>query len=76
MHTGGGGGGERGDVEIKVYPPSKIFAKLNTKKVYPPKKFCKNLMDPPPGFPNHVHLWVGVIAMTCHMQNFRIFDNL
>jgi hypothetical protein len=66
-------GGEGG---IKVYPPSKIFAKLvnknaikHQKGVPSPKKFHnpyipslpkfgKNLMDPPSGFPNRVHLWV------------------
>jgi hypothetical protein len=64
-HRGGG---------IKVYPPSKIFAKLvnknalkHQKGVPSPQNFHnpyipslpksgKNLMDPPPGFLNHVHL--------------------
>jgi hypothetical protein len=59
---------------IKVYPPSKIFAKLVNKNAikhqkgvpspqnfhnpYIPshQKFGKNLMDPPSGFSNCVHL--------------------
>jgi hypothetical protein len=71
MHTGGVRG-ER--VGIKVYPPSKIFAKLVNKNAikhqkgvpspqnfhnpYVPSlpKFGKNLMDPPSGFSNRVHL--------------------
>ncbi len=44
-----GGGGVRGEKGIKVYPPSKIFAKLVDKnaikhqKVYPPPKFSQPL---------------------------------
>jgi hypothetical protein len=65
----------RGGGGIKLYPPSKIFAKIviknaikHQKGVPSPKnfhnpyipflpKFGKNLMDPPSGFSNHVHLW-------------------
>jgi hypothetical protein len=68
MHTGVRGGG------IKVYPPSKNFAKLVNKNAIKhqkgvpfPKHFHNpyitslpksggNLMDPPPGFSNRVHL--------------------
>jgi hypothetical protein len=67
---------EGGRGGIKVYPPSKFFAKLvnknaikNQKGVTSPQnfhnpyipslpKFCKNLIDPPSGFSNRVHLWV------------------
>jgi hypothetical protein len=67
-------GGEGGEGGIKVYPPSKFFAKLvnknaikHQKGVPSPKnfhnpyipslpKFGKNLMDPPSGFSNRVHL--------------------
>jgi hypothetical protein len=63
---------------IKVYLPSKFFAKLvnknaikHQKGVPSPKnfhnpyipslpKFGKNLMDPPSGFSNRVHLWEDV----------------
>jgi hypothetical protein len=50
---------------VKVDPPFKIFTKLVNKNaikpqkgVPSPKKFGKNLMDPPPpGFSNPMHLW-------------------
>jgi hypothetical protein len=62
-HRGGEGG-------IKVYPPSKMFAKLVIKNAikhqnfhnpYIPSlpKFGKDLMDPPPGFSNRVHLCIS-----------------
>jgi hypothetical protein len=57
----GGGEGRRGG--IKVYPPSKIFAKLFNKNAIKHQKgvpslpkFGKNLTDPPSGFSNRVHL--------------------
>jgi hypothetical protein len=67
MHKGGG---------IKVYPPSKIFAKMFNKNaikhqkgvpslknfpnpfIHSLLKFDKNLMAPPLGFFNRVHLWM------------------
>ena len=60
-HRGGEGGVRGGG--IKVYPPSKIFAKLVNKNAIKHQKgapslpkFGKNLIDPPPGFSNRVHL--------------------
>jgi hypothetical protein len=72
----------RGEREgIKVYPPSKFFAKLvnknaikhqkgvpspkNFHNIYIPSlpKFGKNLMDPPSGFSNRVHLWTKGAAI-------------
>ncbi len=76
---------------IKVYPPSKIFAKLvnknaikhqkgvpspkNFHNLYIPSlpKFGTNLMDPPSGFSNCVHLCFCVTCKkvkikSCHFQ--------
>ena len=66
-------GGEGGEGGIKVYPPSKFYAKLVNKNAikhqkgvpknfhnpYIPSlpKFGKNLLDPPPRISNRVHLW-------------------
>jgi hypothetical protein len=63
MHTGGGGGDLlRGDKSVTTLPNFfKTFffyenAIKHQKGVPTPKKFGKNLMDPPPGFSNRVHL--------------------
>jgi hypothetical protein len=52
-----GGGGKL--VEL----PSKIFTELVNKNAKKPEKFAKNLMDPPPGFSNLVHLCLDPIEI-------------
>jgi hypothetical protein len=39
-------------------------------------KFGKNLMDPPPGFWNRVHLWLWLAFVTLFWVGFDVWSGL